>query len=73
MAADFIQTAVKHPGAATAAAKAEGLSVHDWAVKHQHDPGTTGRRARLALTLEGMNHGGARPQGDGLARAAAGL
>lgn len=69
MAGNFIQGAIKHPGAATVAAKAEGLSVHDWAVKHQHDPGTVGSRARLALTLEGMHHGGG---GSPLARAAAG-
>lgn len=65
---NFIKGAVKHPGAATAAAKAEGLTVHAWAVKHQHDPGTVGKQARLALTLEGL-HGGGKPS---LARAAAG-
>ena len=43
---------VKHPGAATAAAKKEGLSVHAWATQHKHDPGTTGKRARLALMFE---------------------
>lgn len=52
---NFIQGAIKHPGASTAAAKAEGLSVHAWAVKHQKDPGTTGKRARFALTLEGIS------------------
>lgn len=51
---NFIKGAITHPGAATAAAKAEGLTVHAWAVKHQHDPGTVGKRARLALTLEGL-------------------
>lgn len=50
--ANWMQGAVSHPGAATAAAKAEGLSVHAWAIKHQHDPGVTGQRARLALTFE---------------------
>lgn len=49
---NFIQGAIRHPGAATAAAKAEGLTVHEWAVKHEHDPGTIGKQARLALTLE---------------------
>jgi hypothetical protein len=58
---NFIQSAVKHPGAATAAAKAEGLSVHDWAVKHQHDKNVTGQRARLALTLERMHGGASKP------------
>lgn len=55
MAGNFIQGAVKHPGAATAAAKAEGLTVRAWAEKHQHDQGVTGKRARLALTLEGIS------------------
>jgi hypothetical protein len=45
---------VKHPGAATAAAKAEGLSVFAWAMKHRNDPGVTGKRARLALNFESM-------------------
>lgn len=65
--ANFIQGAIRHPGAATAAAKAEGLTVHAWAVKHQHDPGTVGKRARLALTLEKMHGGGGSPS---LAKAA---
>lgn len=52
---NFIKGAIKHPGASTAAAKAEGLSVHEWALKHQKDPGTSGKRARLALTLEGIS------------------
>lgn len=50
--ANWMQGAVSHPGAATMAAKREGLTVHEWAVKHQNDPGTTGKRARLALTFE---------------------
>lgn len=50
--ANWMQGAVKHKGAATAKAKAEGLSVHAWAIKHQNDPGTTGKQARLALTFE---------------------
>ena len=48
----FIRKAVKHPGAATRKAKAEGLTVPEWARKHRHDKGKTGRQARLALTLE---------------------
>ncbi len=51
----WIAGAIKHPGAATAAAKREGLSVGAWAQKHKGDPGTTGRRARLAITLRGMH------------------
>lgn len=53
--ADWMKGAVKHPGAATAAAKAEGLSVPAWAAKHKSDKGVTGQRARLALEFEGMN------------------
>lgn len=49
---NWMSSAVSHPGAATAAAKREGLTVHAWAVKHQHDKSVTGRRARLALTFE---------------------
>lgn len=47
----FIQKAIKHPGAFTAQAKRAGKSVHEFAEEHKHDSGTTGRRARLALTL----------------------
>ena len=52
--ANWIQGAVSHPGAATAAAKREGLSVQAWALKHRNDPGVTGKRARLALNFEAM-------------------
>ena len=48
----WIQSAVKHPGAATRKAEAEGLTVHEWALAHRHDKGKTGEQARLALTLE---------------------
>lgn len=49
----WIQKATaEHKGAATRKAKAEGLTVHEWALKHRHDKGRTGREARLALTLE---------------------
>lgn len=51
MAEKFIQHAIKHKGAATAKAKAEGLPVHEWANKHKGDAGITGKQARLALTL----------------------
>lgn len=49
--ANFIQGAIKHPGALTRSAKAEGESPMAFAAEHQHDKGTTGRRARFALTL----------------------
>lgn len=53
--AKWIAKAIKHPGAATAAAKKEGKSVAAWAQEHKGDSGTTGRRARLAITLRKMN------------------
>lgn len=52
----WIQSAIKHPGASTAAAHREGISVGEWATEHEHDSGTTGKRARLAKTLRGMRH-----------------
>ena len=54
----WIAGAIKHPGAATKAAKAEGKSVGEWAQEHKNSPGTTGRRARLAITLRKMHHRG---------------
>jgi hypothetical protein len=51
----WIQTAISHKGAATAAAKRAGMSVHEWCLKHEHSPGVTGKRARLGLTLEGLH------------------
>ncbi len=55
MAKKWIAGAIKHPGAATAAAKKEGKSVGAWAQEHKGDSGTTGKRARLAITLRSMN------------------
>lgn len=51
MAKKWISAAIKHPGALTASAKKAGMSPMAFAEKHKHDSGTTGRRARLALTL----------------------
>jgi len=48
---NFIQGAIKHPGAFSAQAKRAGQSTREFALAHQHDSGTTGRRARFALTL----------------------
>jgi hypothetical protein len=56
MAKKWISKAIKHPGALTASAKKAGMSPMAFAAKHKHDSGTTGRRARLALTLRGMHH-----------------
>ena len=55
MAKNWIKGAIKHPGAATAAATREGKSVGAWAQEHKGDSGTTGKRARLAITLRGMH------------------
>jgi hypothetical protein len=49
MAKKWMQSAVKHPGASTAAAKREGVSLGAWAREHEHDSGRTGKRARLAI------------------------
>ena len=51
---NWIAGAIKHPGAETAAAKRAGMSVQAYASKHQHDSGTSGKRARLAMTLKKM-------------------
>lgn len=47
----FIQGAIKHPGAETAAAKRAGKSTHEYMEEHKNDSGTAGKRARLGLTL----------------------
>lgn len=51
MAKKFIAKAIKHPGAFKAQAERAGKSTHEFAEEHKHDSGTTGQRARLALTL----------------------
>ena len=51
----WIQKAIKHPGAETRAAEKAGMSVQSYAKKHEHDPGTAGKRARLARTLAKLN------------------
>lgn len=51
MAKHFIAKAIRHPGALTAQAKKAGESPMEFARQHEHDSGTTGRRARLAVTL----------------------
>lgn len=56
--ADFIKKAVKHPGAFSAKAKKAGKTVKQYAMEKQHDSGTLGKQARLALVLEGMHGGG---------------
>jgi hypothetical protein len=51
----WISGAIKHPGALTRSAEKAGKSPMEFAREHQHDSGTTGRRARLALTLRGLH------------------
>ncbi len=53
---NWIAGAVKHPGAFTKSAKKAGESVHEYAEEKKDAKGTLGRRARLALTFEHMNH-----------------
>ncbi len=55
MAKDFIQSAIKHPGAMTAAAKREGVSNSEYEQEHKHDSGHSGQMARLAITLKGLH------------------
>ena len=51
---NWIQGAIKHPGALTRSAKKAGEGVQEFAQQHKHDSGKTGQRARLALTLKKM-------------------
>lgn len=55
MAKNFIAKAIKHPGALTRKAKAAGESPMQFAEEHKGDKGTTGRQARLAITLRKMH------------------
>lgn len=52
----WIAKAIKHPGALTRKAKAAGESPMQFARSHASAGGTTGRQARLALTLRKMHH-----------------
>lgn len=52
---NWIAGAIKHPGAETRAAEKAGMSVQAYAKKHEHDSGTAGKRARLAMTLKKIN------------------
>jgi len=51
----FIQKMHMKKGALTAQAKKAGMTPMAFARAHQHDSGTTGKRARLAITLVGMH------------------
>ena len=52
--ANWIQGAIKHPGALTKKAKAEGESPMGFAKEHENSKGTTGKQARLAMILQGL-------------------
>jgi len=56
MAKHWIAKAIRSPGALTRSAKAAGQSPMAFAEAHKGDKGTTGKRARLALTLQKMHH-----------------
>lgn len=53
---NFIQKAIKHPGALRNAASRAGMSTQAFAQKHKHDSGKVGQRSRLAITLSHMHH-----------------
>jgi len=63
MAKKFIQSAIKHPGAFKAQAQRAGMGTREFALAHQHDSGTTGQRARLALTLMKLGGGKKKKRG----------
>ena len=48
---NWIAGAIKHPGALTRKAKKVGESPMEFAHQHEGSSGTTGRQARLAITL----------------------
>lgn len=50
----WIQGAVKHPGAMTAAAKREGVSNSQYIQEHKHEGGKAGQRARFAAVMKGL-------------------
>lgn len=54
MAQNWIQGAIKKPGAMTAAAQKAGVSNSQYEQQHKSDPGTAGKRARLAMILKGL-------------------
>ena len=52
---NFIKSAIKHPGAMTAAAEREGVPNSQYEQEHKHDSGHPGEMARLAITLGGLH------------------
>ncbi len=55
MAKKWIDKAIGKEGSLTRQAKAVGESPMAFAAEHKGDVGTTGKRARLALTLQGFH------------------
>jgi hypothetical protein len=51
----WIKGAIKKPGALTAQAKAKGETPMEFARGHEKSKGVTGKRARLALTLNSFH------------------
>ena len=58
MAKNWIKGAIKHPGSFKKSAHAAGKSTRQYAEEKKNAGGTTGKRARLALTLMKMHGGG---------------
>lgn len=53
----WIKSAIgEHRGALTEKAHSAGKSPMAYSTEHEHDSGKTGKQARLALTLQHMNH-----------------
>lgn len=51
---NFIQDAIKKPGAETKAAKKSGETTHQYMESKKNAPGKAGQRARFGLELEKM-------------------
>ena len=58
MAKNWIQKAIKHPGALTKKANKAGKSPMAFAAAHKHDSGKMEQQARLALMLRKMHGSG---------------
>lgn len=60
---DWVEGAIKHPGALRATAESEGALTDDgkikrgWLEQKASEDSTTGRRARLALQMRGWKRG----------------
>jgi len=52
--ANWIESAIKHPGSLTKSAERAGESTSKFAQEKKNSPGVLGKRARLAITLGKM-------------------